>query len=42
MDLELLDRTLSGAGQPAFRARQVWQWAARGAAGYEEIGRAHV
>jgi 23S rRNA (adenine2503-C2)-methyltransferase len=37
MDLELLDRTLSAGGQPAFRARQVWQWAARGAAGYEAM-----
>jgi len=34
MDLELLQRTLAGAGQPAFRARQVWAWAARGASGY--------
>jgi 23S rRNA (adenine2503-C2)-methyltransferase len=24
-------------GQPAFRERQVWQWTARGAAGYEEM-----
>ena len=24
-------------GEPAFRARQVWEWAARGAAGYEEM-----
>ena len=32
MDLELLDRTLT-AGQPAFRARQVWEWAAKGAQG---------
>ncbi len=37
MDLELLDRTLAGAGQPAFRAGLVWEWAARGAAGYEEM-----
>ncbi|MGI9098116.1 MAG: 23S rRNA (adenine(2503)-C(2))-methyltransferase RlmN [Solirubrobacteraceae bacterium] len=34
MDLELLQRTLAGAGQPAFRTRQVWAWAARGASGY--------
>ena len=32
MDLELLERTLADAGEPAFRARQVWEWAARGAA----------
>jgi 23S rRNA (adenine2503-C2)-methyltransferase len=35
MDLELLQTTLDDAGQPAFRARQVWAWAARGAIGYE-------
>ena len=34
MDLALLDRTLAEAGEPAFRARQVWEWTARGAAGY--------
>ena len=37
MDLALLDAELEAAGQPAFRARQVWSWAARGAAGYEEM-----
>jgi 23S rRNA (adenine2503-C2)-methyltransferase len=35
VDLALLDETL--AGKPAFRARQVWSWAARGAGGYEEM-----
>ncbi|UGS35791.1 Dual-specificity RNA methyltransferase RlmN [Capillimicrobium parvum] len=25
------------AGQPAYRARQVWSWAARGASGYDEM-----
>src|SRR4029078_3964483 len=25
------------AGEPAFRARQVWSWAARGAGGYDEM-----
>jgi 23S rRNA (adenine2503-C2)-methyltransferase len=34
MDLELLDRALESLGQPAFRSRQVWEWAARGAGGY--------
>ncbi|HEY8637836.1 MAG TPA: 23S rRNA (adenine(2503)-C(2))-methyltransferase RlmN [Solirubrobacteraceae bacterium] len=34
MDLALLQRTLDEVGQPAFRARQVWEWAARGATGY--------
>jgi len=37
MDLVLLDETLAAAGEPAFRARQVWSWAARGAAGYEQM-----
>ena len=35
MDLELLDNVLEG--EPAFRARQVWRWAAGGAHGYEEM-----
>jgi 23S rRNA (adenine2503-C2)-methyltransferase len=35
VDLALLDETL--AGEPAFRARQVWSWAARGASGYDEM-----
>ncbi len=37
MDLALLEATLDGAGEPAFRARQVWSWAVRGAAGYDEM-----
>jgi 23S rRNA (adenine2503-C2)-methyltransferase len=37
VDLELLERTLADAGEPAFRARQVWSWAARGAGGYEAM-----
>lgn len=37
MDLDLLDRTLSAHGQPPFRAKQVWEWTARGASGYEEM-----
>src|SRR5438132_5434800 len=37
MDLDLLERTLRERGQPAFRARQVWQWTARGAPGYAEM-----
>ncbi len=37
MDLELLQRTLDDAGEPAFRARQVWEWAARGALGYDAM-----
>ena len=37
MDLELLQRTLAEAGEPKYRADQVWEWAARGAASYEEM-----
>ncbi|MCW3063377.1 MAG: rlmN [Solirubrobacterales bacterium] len=37
MDLALLDQTLTDLGQPAFRARQVWGWTARGAADYEAM-----
>jgi 23S rRNA (adenine2503-C2)-methyltransferase len=37
MDLELLDQTLAAAGQPPFRARQVWEWTAKGATGYEQM-----
>jgi len=34
MDLELLQSTLAELGEPPFRARQVWEWTARGVAGY--------
>ena len=37
MDLQLLDRELAASGQPAFRASQVWEWAARGAEDYEQM-----
>jgi 23S rRNA (adenine2503-C2)-methyltransferase len=37
MDLQLLEETLAAHGEPRFRARQVWAWAARGAGGYEEM-----
>jgi 23S rRNA (adenine2503-C2)-methyltransferase len=37
MDLQLLDQTLADRQEPQFRARQIWAWAARGAAGYEEM-----
>src|SRR3989440_2902754 len=37
MDLALLEETLRERGQPAFRARQVWQWTVRGAPGYAEM-----
>ena len=37
MDLIKLDQTLSAHGEPPFRARQVWAWAARGVGGYGEM-----
>jgi 23S rRNA (adenine2503-C2)-methyltransferase len=30
VDLELLDRTLAQLGQPGYRSRQIWRWAAQG------------
>jgi 23S rRNA (adenine2503-C2)-methyltransferase len=35
VDLKLLEETL--AGEPAYRAGQVWDWAARGATGYDAM-----
>ncbi len=37
MDLHLLEETLAARGEPSFRARQVWEWTARGVDGYEEM-----
>jgi len=37
MDRELLEQTLAELGQPAYRARQVWERACAGAASYEEM-----
>ena len=37
MDVVALEARLAELGQPSFRARQVWDWAARGAAGYDEM-----
>jgi 23S rRNA (adenine2503-C2)-methyltransferase len=34
MDLSLLETTLRERDEPAYRAGQVWEWAARGAEGY--------
>jgi 23S rRNA (adenine2503-C2)-methyltransferase len=34
VDLNLLETTLAGLGQPRYRAGQVWRWAAHGAAGF--------
>jgi 23S rRNA (adenine2503-C2)-methyltransferase len=37
MDLEQLESVLAEAGEPAYRSRQVWAWAARGAPGFEAM-----
>src|SRR6195952_1226288 len=37
MDRALLAATLADSGQPSYRASQVWEWLARGAASYEEM-----
>jgi 23S rRNA (adenine2503-C2)-methyltransferase len=37
MDRELLARTLADAGEPDYRATQVWEWVARGARSYGEM-----
>jgi 23S rRNA (adenine2503-C2)-methyltransferase len=37
VDLTLLEQTLADRDEPAYRAGQVWEWAARGAPGYAEM-----
>ena len=37
MDLALLEQTLRERGEPPFRARQVWEWTAHGAPGYDAM-----
>jgi 23S rRNA (adenine2503-C2)-methyltransferase len=37
VDIATLEETLERDGEPAFRARQVWAWVARGASGYDEM-----
>ena len=37
MDTERLDELLAERGQPAYRARQVWEWIARGVESYGEM-----
>jgi 23S rRNA (adenine2503-C2)-methyltransferase len=37
MDLAVLEDTLAARGEPGYRAGQVWEWAARGAAGFDEM-----
>jgi 23S rRNA (adenine2503-C2)-methyltransferase len=37
VDLEALERHLTGHGEPSYRAGQVWSWAARGAGSFDEM-----
>jgi 23S rRNA (adenine2503-C2)-methyltransferase len=37
MDFALLHEVLAARGEPTYRADQVWEWAARGASGYEAM-----
>jgi 23S rRNA (adenine2503-C2)-methyltransferase len=37
VDLDRLDTVLAELGEPGFRAKQVWQWCARGVASYDEM-----
>jgi 23S rRNA (adenine2503-C2)-methyltransferase len=37
MDLTLLETTLRARGEPGYRTRQIWDWAARGVTGYDAM-----
>jgi 23S rRNA (adenine2503-C2)-methyltransferase len=37
MDRALLERSLAQAGEPPYRASQVWEWVSRGARSYDEM-----
>ncbi len=37
MDRALLEQTFADAGEPSYRASQVWEWVARGVRSYEEM-----
>ncbi len=37
MDVERLKRTLADLGEPEYRTRQVWRWAAQGATGFDAM-----
>jgi 23S rRNA (adenine2503-C2)-methyltransferase len=37
VDLDLLESCVAELGEPAYRARQAWEWTARGAPGYEAM-----
>jgi 23S rRNA (adenine2503-C2)-methyltransferase len=37
VDLKLLEERLQAAGEPPYRARQVWEWAAKGTGSYDAM-----
>jgi 23S rRNA (adenine2503-C2)-methyltransferase len=37
VDLDRLEQALTERDEPAYRVQQVWEWAARGASGYDEM-----
>jgi len=37
MDLEMVQQTLGELGEPAYRVRQIWRWAAQGASAFESM-----
>ena len=37
MDLDLLQRTLDQLGEPGYRGRQIWRWAAQGAGDFDQM-----
>ena len=37
MDLKHLEERVAAIGEPGYRARQVWEWTARGASGYDAM-----
>ncbi len=37
VDFKLVERHVENLGEPSYRARQVWEWTARGAEGYEAM-----
>jgi 23S rRNA (adenine2503-C2)-methyltransferase len=37
VDLDALSALLAASGEPAYRSEQVWDWAARGAGGYDQM-----
>ncbi|MBS1844736.1 MAG: radical SAM protein, partial [Actinobacteria bacterium] len=37
MDTQRLNEVLAAAGEPKYRASQVWEWVARGVSGYDEM-----